>query len=334
MTGADLTGKGDVQSALDEDAMAEYNQQTAVAGLAGLAAASLPDDSTVEAMTASAEELSTLLEQLSTLASQTQLLDGALADADKLQQLRQAVSQLADPQTGLPALAAGAEQLYEGTQIMAEAVPEAAGQGVPTLNQGMQQAYGGLGQIIEGIESTDDPETEQNETGLISGAGQVSAGSGAIAAAIHQLEEQGMTPLAGGASSLADGADQLYTGSSQVADGLGQLDGKASLLSAGVGKLASGASQVADGAGQLADGSAALDDGVQKLVDDLKEYNEEGIQKLVGMFGDDLTEVTDRIRGLKDAAVAYNNYAGAVRDDNNSVRFIFKTAGIGSDEED
>ena len=247
----------------------------------------------------------------------------------------------------------------------------------------MQQAYGGLGQIIEGIESTDDPETEQNETGLISGAGQVSAGSGAIAAAIHQLEEQGMTPLAGGASSLADGADQLYTGSSQVADGLGQLDGKASLLSAGVGKLASGASQVADGAsqiangagafadgmdqlkdgtaqlaegsdtladgagqladgadqladgaGQLADGSVELDDGVQKLVDGLKEYNEEGIQKLVGMFGDDLTEVTDRIRGLKDAAVAYNNYAGAVRDDNNSVRFIFKTAGIGSDEED
>ena len=142
VTGADLTGKGDVQSALDdyvsavnayqedmeayakasepadqsgdkadyddafdryqsaqasyEDAMAEYNQQTAVAGLAGLAAASLPDDSTVEAMTASAEELSTLLEQLSTLASQAQLLDGALADADKLQQLRQAVSQLAD----------------------------------------------------------------------------------------------------------------------------------------------------------------------------------------------------------------------------------------------
>ena len=61
--------------------------------------------------------------------------------------------------------------------------------------------------------------------------------------------------------------------------------------------------------------------------------DEEGIEKITGLFGDSLTVLEDRLDAIRKAASSYKNYGGALEDENNEVKFIFKTDAVSKDEE-
>ena len=56
-----------------------------------------------------------------------------------------------------------------------------------------------------------------------------------------------------------------------------------------------------------------------------EEFDEEGIQKLADLAGEDLQNLVDRIRALKEADGRYINFGGILPGKTGSVRFIIET---------
>ncbi len=83
-----------------------------------------------------------------------------------------------------------------------------------------------------------------------------------------------------------------------------------------------------DSAPALVDGITQLKDGSIQLSDGLKQFNEEGIQKLTETLGGDLKETSDRIRILSDIAKNYGSFAGTGDGAGGNVKFIYKTDAI------
>ena len=122
---------------------------------------------------------------------------------------------------------------------------------------------------------------------------------------------------------------------SPVANQLGQVESfKAGLLTytAGVSSAYSGSKSLLDGLGKLKDGTASLSSGASKLYDGaatlesgMEQFYEEGIKKIGDVLGKDLPAVVDSLKGLTNAGADYKTYSGALDDDNNTCKFIFKT---------
>lgn len=130
---------------------------------------------------------------------------------------------------------------------------------------------------------------------------------------IGQLEES-IGSLADGSAALADGAQALTEGISQLADGADQL-------SQGTSQLASYGEEITDGFGTLIEGMEALQEGMET-------FDEEGIQSLGDLAGDDLANVLDHIRAIKAADDNYINFGGIREGQTGSVRFILETEAI------
>ena len=127
---------------------------------------------------------------------------------------------------------------------------------------------------------------------------------------------------------MYDGVKKLMDGTIELDDGVQELKDGVALLDDGAVELDDGVQELLDGTIELDDGVKELDDGAQELLDGLVEMNEEGISKITEMFGDNLTEAVDRLKEIRAAGVTYNNFAGALEDENNSVKFIFRTEEI------
>ena len=122
---------------------------------------------------------------------------------------------------------------------------------------------------------------------------------------------------------------------SPVANQLGQVESfKAGLLTytAGVSSAYSGSKSLLDGLGKLKDGTASLSSGASKLYDGaaalesgMGQFYEEGIKKIGDVLGKDLPAVVDSLKGLTNAGADYKTFSGALDDNNNSCKFIFKT---------
>ena len=70
-----------------------------------------------------------------------------------------------------------------------------------------------------------------------------------------------------------------------------------------------------------------------ELLDGLMKYKEEGIGKITDLLGESLTVVSDRLEAIRKAAGSYTSYGGALEDENNEVKFIFRTDSISKDED-
>ena len=130
---------------------------------------------------------------------------------------------------------------------------------------------------------------------------------------------------------------QSYTaGVADAAAGAGTLKAGTDDLKAGTSELAAGASQLYDGILTLKNGTPALVDGItqlrdgaMQLSDGLKEFNEQGIQKLVDAVDGDLDGLLTRFRATRDVSLRYKNFAGASEDMDSQVKFIYRTDSIG-----
>ncbi|MDY3926307.1 MAG: hypothetical protein SOZ12_03090, partial [Anaerotignum sp.] len=93
----------------------------------------------------------------------------------------------------------------------------------------------------------------------------------------------------------------------------------------GARQLSDGASELNSGVNTLQTGALQLDDGAQELLDGMTKFKEEGIDKLADLFGDNLTDVIDRLKEVCDAGAEYSSFAGNDDNGTNTVKFIFKT---------
>lgn len=147
--------------------------------------------------------------------------------------LYQGMLALNDAQKGVPALAAGAGQLKQGTE---EAVA-----GMQKLSAGAEELDAGTG-------------------ALKSGLGTLHAGTG--------LLTEGVKTLKDGAGALAEGTEQLNSGAKELDDGAARLDEGITELKEGVIELDNGASMLDDGALRLNDGMIQFqEEGISKLTE-------------------------------------------------------------------
>lgn len=136
-----------------------------------------------------------------------------------------------------------------------------------------------------------------------------------------QTLQEGMETIQKAAEQLAKGSSQLNTGISAFSDGIGQLYVGGQNLSEGTDQLSSAGSALDSGYQALIDGMKALDEG-------FAEFDKEAIQKLTDLAGDDLTNLTTKIRGLKKVDAEYQNFGGIYEGQSGSVRFIIETEEI------
>lgn len=157
---------------------------------------------------------------------------------------------------------------------------------------------------------------------------QAKNGAGSIQNLLDQLNSY--QTFYNGLLAYTGGVDSAYAGCS------GQLQPGAAQLSEGAASLSQGAAQLYGGLGALKDGSGALKDGVQQLADGamqlsdgMKEFNEQGVQKLVDALDGDLSGLISRLQAVSDASRSYQTFAGMPKDMDGSVKFIYRTESIG-----
>lgn len=131
----------------------------------------------------------------------------------------------------------------------------------------------------------------------------------------------GLITYTSGVSSAAAGANELKTGADALKAGTSEL-------SAGAAELLQGIQTMKDSAPALVDGITQLRDGSMELSDGLKQFNKEGIQKLIEAVDGDLDGLSNRIRLTADVAKHYTSFSGISEDMDGDVKFIYKTDSI------
>ena len=131
----------------------------------------------------------------------------------------------------------------------------------------------------------------------------------------------GLITYTSGVSSAATGANELKTGADALKAGTSEL-------SAGAAELLQGIQTMKDSAPALVDGITQLRDGSMELSDGFKQFNKEGIQKLIEAVDGDLDGLSNRIRVTADVAKHYTSFSGISEDMDGDVKFIYKTDSI------
>lgn len=132
---------------------------------------------------------------------------------------------------------------------------------------------------------------------------------------------QGLRSYTNGVDSAASGAASLSSGATTLKDGTEQLKAGAATLYSGVLTMKDGMPALVDGITQLRDGSMELSDG-------MKQFNEQGVQKLVDLVDGDLEEIVSRLKATIDVSKEYCNFAGIGDDMDGQVKFIYRTDDI------
>ena len=97
---------------------------------------------------------------------------------------------------------------------------------------------------------------------------------------------------------------------------------------AGVDSAASGAALLQGNLPALTDGVTQLRDGALQLSDGMKQFEEEGIEKLTSALSGDLGSIGDRLRATIQFSKRYQSFSGLADDMTGSVKFIYRTDSI------
>lgn len=263
--------------------------------------------------------LCTLLDKSNELVSGVdQLAGGAKAIKDGAGSLDDGAAQLkaglAELSSGLNTLSSnsesmnkGAEQVFNTLLSTASAQLEAAGVPVPALT------IDNYAQVLDGVIASlgADAEGKSGQTIL------------ALKASLDSYNSfyLGLRSYTGGVDSAASGAAGLHDGAAVLKDGTAQLRVGAETLCTGVLTLQ-------DGMPALVDGVTALRDGSMELSDGLRQFNEQGVQKLADLLGGDLDGLAARLRATLDVSGRYQNFSGISEEMDGQVKFVYRTEEI------
>ncbi len=272
-----------------------------------------------------------------------QLIDGSSRLYDGLCTLLDSSMELV---SGIDRLAAGAAQLRQGAGGLSAGAAQLQA-GAASLSQGLNQLAGssgtlnaGAAQVFQSLLATAGaqlraagvqiPElTAENYAqvldSVIAAAGETPAGqqTAALKASLDSYNSfyQGLRSYTAGVDQSAAGAEQLNAGADALKNG-------ADSLSAGAGQLYDGILTMKNGAPALVDGVTQLRDGAMELTDGLKEFDKQGVQKIVDAVDGDLGGLADRLEALRDVSGRYRSFSGISGDMDGQVKFIWRTAGV------
>ena len=132
-------------------------------------------------------------------------------------------------------------------------------------------------------------------------------------------------------SDLKDGIDQLATGSGQLTEGISKFNSGIDALYSGAVLLTQGTSALESYGSPLLEGASALTEGMSALHDGIKAFDEEAIQELTDLAGDDLLNLSSRIRAIKICDTSYQTFSGLAPGRKGTVKFIIETEEIVKD---
>lgn len=183
--------------------------------------------------------------------------------------------------------------------------------------------------------------------GLISQTKAAKMESNEIRALIGQKTEQTMAELVEEnlqseevQSQIRSAAEQASAGAQSIRSLKEQLDSYQSFYqgllayTAGVAQARDGAAQLQSSLPALTDGVTRLRDGSMELSDGLRQFREEGIQKLADALGGDLGQLSSRLKAIREAAQNYRSFSGDAEDMPSQVRFIYRMEAIEAQEND
>lgn len=202
------------------------------------------------------------------------------------------------------------EEVQKG---VSEAIAKAKA-GVKSISQlkaqldSYSQFNSGLKAYTSGVESASD------------GASQLSSGASRLSSGASQLSS--------GTLQLSGGAYDLKVGSSDLSDGAASLKGGTSQLSSGAKELLDGILTLKNGVPALVEGVTQLKDGSMQLSDGLKQFNAQGVGKIVELMENDLGKLATRLKAIVDVSKNYKSYSGLTGDMDGEVKFIYKTADL------
>lgn len=280
------------------------------------------------------DELTDAMDQL--LDGSSRLYDGLCTLLDRSKELISGIDRLAagaaQLKQGADGLSAGASQLQVGAAALSQGLDQLAGQN-ETLNGGAVQVFQNLlatanAQLaaagVQAPELTVENYAQVLEV-VIASAGESPTGQ-QVAALKASLDSyngfyQGLQSYTAGVAQSAAGAGELNTGVGSVKDG-------ADSLSAGAGQLYDGILAMQNSAPALIDGVTQLRDGAMELSNGLKEFDEQGVQKLVDAFDGDLGGLMDRVDAVKAVSERYNSFSGVSPEMDGQVKFIWRTEAV------
>lgn len=139
----------------------------------------------------------------------------------------------------------------------------------------------------------------------------------------------GFAQTMGGMSETVAGLKTTLTQLAQLAAGVDEgtaaLSQGVELLRQGTDGLHQGTDALEEAGDALCEAMDTLIEGVQALSDGVKTFDEDGIQELTRLAGDDLREVIRRVKAVKQADEAYANFGGLAEGQTGSVKFIIET---------
>lgn len=195
-----------------------------------------------------------------------------------------------------------AETIMNNVGVALSAKMAELGNATQQLSEGMVSLYAGMEKLHNGTKQVDD------------GVGTLYAGT---------------DKLQSGAFDLNNGAGSLREGAMKLKDGTGELRNGVIELKDGTIELKDGTRQFVDGTGELYDGTVKLSDGSIELMDGMLKFDEEGISKLTDIFGDDVDDVVERIKGVVNAGEDYKIFTEVPDGIDSSVKLIYKTEAVG-----
>ncbi len=155
---------------------------------------------------------------------------------------------------------------------------------------------------------------------------KASAGAQSLTALKGQLDRyktfyEGLGTYTAGVSSAGQGAHQVSEGAVQLKNGSAELD-------AGMQELYNGILTLKNGAPALVTGVTELRNGSMQLCDGLKQFNEQGVQKLTNAVKGDIAGLLTRVKATVDVSKDYTSFSGISEDMSGQVKFIYRTEAI------
>ncbi len=278
-----------------------------------------------------------------------ELADGTGELADGVKELADGLQEYFD---GVHALRKGAKELKSGTSQLTDA-SAALCDGAAGLKDGLKQLNDSLkGVDVSGLAAL----SELDLSALTAQLGQVDLAAladqlepvigkeqadalrslqtalGGLGEAAAQMEGAAAAAgeLAGTLGALKSGVGELYKGSKQLSRGINDYTAGVSAVDEGAGALYDGAKELDKAAGEIRDGLDELKDGTTELRDGVKEFDEEGIQELTKIAGEELRTVLTDLKSLRGNAAGYQAFSARElpAGTKGSVRFIIETAEI------
>ena len=151
-------------------------------------------------------------------------------------------------------------------------------------------------------------------------------------ASIQSLKEQ-LTlyhSFYNGLHQYTNGVSEAKAGSAQLADGSIRLVDGSDALYAGAAELYKGILTLKEGAPKLAEGVSVLRNGAMQLSEGLKEFDQQGVQKLVSAIDGDLNSLSARLKATVEVSRHYQNFSSDNEntENNSTVKFIYRTEAV------